>query len=214
MSAPRKIVVWGGSHARRIQRCLYQKLEKQNYCIIDRTFPGLSLSNMSSFPRREVLTLNKDDILIIQVGGNDTFQKGEFKIPRKNSNIFHLDTFLPNSEEYLKNLYSSLSDVLHGLKCRILIIDNPNRHLFCCSKHAKYKNIMIIQAAANKILRSCLKESAQVLSHIKVFGISCKVKRRPKLYAKLQPDSVHFEPELYERAAVYLIDNFIKRKGL
>lgn len=200
------ILCWGGSHQRRITKHLRELCINTNFMVYDKTIPGLSLSTLSSFPLREAKRLKEQDFLIIQVGGNDIFIRDHSlqKIPKKN-NIFHLEKFLPNSEEILSNLFVSLGKMIDGLICKILIIDNPFRHLFCCPTHSNFKNILRVQTSANKILHTILKEKAQTLSHFKVFGISCKEKRLPRRYASLQPDSVHFEDRYYRSAAEYLL---------
>ena len=60
--------------------------------------------------------------------------------------------FEPVNKEELLNIFEILNRKLQTLKCKVIILDNPIQHLFCCRKHI-FKRLFCYQVACNRLLR-------------------------------------------------------------
>jgi hypothetical protein len=130
----KKIVVIGSSHAKRLFLNLKDhRLLHDKYYVLNETIPG-STFGKTKFP--EYLTkLRKDDIVILQLFGNDWLKK-HIQITKEGKNkMFHLTKFDPVDVETVMNIYKLLEKIIKNLRCKILMVDNVFRHLECCEKH-------------------------------------------------------------------------------
>jgi hypothetical protein len=93
--------------------------------------------------------LTENDILILQLFGNDWLQK-YIKCTRKDkAKKFHLLKYVPVPQSKILEKYAHLKGMLSQLKCKIFFIDNIYRHLNCCSQHV-HKEIWKFWTTQNK----------------------------------------------------------------
>ena len=197
----KRVIVFGGSHAGALFKVLRQELSPLHFVVENRTIPGHILVNFSLFPKPE--ELKEEDWLIVFTGGNDVFKRNiEISKNSKGGKTIHLTECIAEDMSLLRERYEKLGEKLDSLKCRKLVIQNPYRHLHCCKLHnTKFPSIVATQKSANKCLAQCLQEKAIICCHLEIFGISCRVKRDSRKYAKLFSDTVHFVLKRYVIAA-------------
>jgi hypothetical protein len=205
----RKIVIIGSSHAKRLFLNLKDhRLLRKKYYILNETIPG-STFEKTKFPEY-LFKLKKDDIVILQLFGNDWLKKHIQITTEGRKKWFHLTKFEPVEVETVMNMYKILSKILEKLKCRVLMIDNIFRHLDCCEKH-QFQEVGPLWSEGNKALQICFKKFKNVtyIDHRKLLGFP---KRRIKVfpfYKTLLVDGVHLKPKLYKTMATNLVTQYI-----
>ena len=206
----RRLHVLGSSHAARILKAVTRNKQLTDTFLVSGTVrPGAKLSDLN-FPTQKLAGFSNSDILIIQLFGNELIKRN-IKIDYKNGQkTIHLTAFVPEPAWRILRAYSRLKELLEPLRCRILILDNPLRHIRCCMKHRKLlKGLHSFLEKQNKILAQ--KFGSRVLNHKKYLGMPSKKAYKLKNYLKLFSDSVHFKDNVYsdlvQRIAVkHLID--------
>jgi hypothetical protein len=150
--------------------------------------------------------LNEQDIVIFQLFGNDLFEKHIQidKIPKK---IIHLTKFVPIDGLVLRGKLLALKALLNELRCKIIVVDIPFRHVNCCQKH-RYSGLRKQITQANNLLKEVLTEYL-VLDHRKLLGVSINRVKKMTEYQMLLSDSVHFYNRYYDAMVVNVIKRFI-----
>lgn len=203
-----KIVIIGSSHAKRIFYALKKKEEiRKHFFILNEAKSG-SLYEQNTIPSY-VNKLTENDILILQLFGNDWLQK-YIKCTRKDkARKFHLLKFEPVPQSKIMAKYAHLKEILSRLKCKVLFIDNVYRHLNCCSQHI-HKEVWKFWTTKNKELSKYFtSQNVKVLDHRKLLSrfprknIVCK-----GFYVKQLVDDVHLRGYLYKN----LTETLIKRE--
>ncbi len=167
--------------------------------------PGATFSQLH-IPLNRLKSLNEQDVAIFQLFGNDLFEK-HIKIDRIPKKIIHLTEFRPINKLILRDRFLALKALLHELRCKIIVIDNPFRHLICCGKH-RYSGLIKHVKQANSLLKETLTEYL-VLDHNKLLGVSTNRIKRPTEYQVLLSDSVHFHSRYYDAIVVNVVERFI-----
>ncbi len=126
------------------------------------------------------------------------------RIPRK---IIHLTKFRPISKLILRGRLLALKALLDELRCKIIIIDLPFRHVNCCEIH-RYSGLRKQITQANNLLREVLTEYL-VLDHRKLLGVSTNRVKKLTEYQVLLSDSVHFYTRYYDAMVVNIVKRFI-----
>jgi hypothetical protein len=199
-----KIYVIGSSHAFKIFQSLQKipnleiSFELRNYTKPGSTVQKLHKPNSSEF--------TEQDIIIVQTSGNDLFEKRYVKVENfgKGRKIFHLEKFAPTSLTHRKNAILFLKEFLRETRsvAKVLVIDNPIRHGFCCIKH-QHKDTSFDQEIFNKRLKAELSELShvQVINHRKLLPYRHNKLKNYSFYNTLLKDSVHFKAYLYDNMA-------------
>ncbi len=144
--------------------------------------------------------------MIFQLFGNNLFEKHIQidKIPKK---IIHLTKFIPVNELVLRGKLLALKTLLNELRCKIIVVDIPFRHVNCCQKH-RYSGLRKQITQANNLLKEVLTEYL-VLDHRKLLGVSTNRVKKMTEYQVLLSDSVHFYSRYYDAMAANVIKRFI-----
>jgi len=186
----KNIFVIGSSHASKIVHAMKKNKDViENFNIIDFTKPGATFDKLT-MPNFD--HIKESDYVILQCFGNDLMDKNILIEKGSGKKIIHLLKFVPRPLEEIKNKFLALKNILEKVKCQYLIIDNPIRHLNCCSKH-KYRNLRHFQINANKLLKTIFKSNT--IEHSHLLGSRRQLR---KYYHKMFVDSVHFKPQWYE----------------
>ena len=191
----RTIHIFGSSHANRIYNSFIKQGLKNT--IVQKTVkPGAVVKDL---PIRNIQKLGSKDILIVQLFGNEIIHKNITVEKRPKGKTIHLTKFEPKSQQQILESYTYIYKVFKTVKAKIVIIDNPVRHLKCCSKHI-HTGLLTFQARQNKILKRFFQEYT-VLKHEHLIGY----KRFPVDYDQLFIDTVHLKEELYDEMVKKLI---------
>jgi hypothetical protein len=205
LTSPQRVIIFGGSNAKRIVPFLLELTKGKGIIVEDRTVSGHSLKNLKNLPKNT--EVREKDIIFILSGGNDVFEK-HIKIRRHFGKVKRicLTKCVPNPLCSIQKLYENLKEKLKELKCHKYVITNPYRYLYCCPEHydvSYFGNILSAQNAANSCLIKTLKEEAIILKVEKIIGLTCKEKRRG--YPNHMIDSVHLKQRFYLKAAQFLV---------
>jgi stalled ribosome alternative rescue factor ArfA len=155
-------------------------------------------------------TVKESDFLVVIPFGNDLHPR---KFVRFDGylKVFHLDKFVPYTEEYWNILFTKLHERLSDKNCKIIVIDNFYRH-FCCDAH-KHKGCLRYQTKINKNIQKYFENSSvKVVDHVLLLENPRIIKRNHLEYRKLQCDSVHFRD--YFANCKELAKNALKKKNL
>jgi hypothetical protein len=205
----RKIVIIGSSHAKRLFLNLKDhRLLRKKYYILNETVPG-STFEKTKFPEY-LFKLKKDDIVILQLFGNDWLKKHIQITTEGKKKMFHLTKFEPVEVKTVMNMYKILSKILEKLKCKVLMVDNIFRHLDCCEKH-QFQEVGPLWSEGNKALRICFKKFKNVtyIDHRKLLGFPKKRIKVFPFYKTLLVDGVHLKPKLYKTMATNLVTQYV-----
>jgi hypothetical protein len=201
LTTPQRVIIFGGSNAKRIVPFLLKLTKGKGIRVEDRTVSGHSLEDLGNFPKNT--EVRQKDFVFILSGGNDIFEK-HVKIHRRFGKVQRicLTKCVPNPLSSIQKLFENLKEKLKELKCHKHVITNPYRHLYCCPEHydvTYFGNILRAQNVANSCLIKTLKEAAIILKIEKIIGLNCKEKRRG--YPNHMIDSVHLKQKFYLKAA-------------
>ena len=187
----RRIHIVGASHAVRLRQALTLHTDnKRKYTVVSHAVPSKKYFDLI-WP--DFTTLEVGDVLVLILFGNDLFKNGY----RKYENVFHLEHFAPNTDEYFNirylDLKNRLSQVPAGVEVKI--VSSFYRH-FCCAKHThvgllKYFNFR------NRQLEQFKSENVMVLDHRYLVHSSFRKAKDTKIYRALQADAVHFRSYAY-----------------
>ncbi len=206
LGVKRKLFWAGSSHAHRLyQAALRNKDIKHRFENEAPVKPGATFPQLY-IPLNKLKLLNERDVAIFQLFGNDLCEKHIQidKVPRK---IIHLTKFRPVDELTLQNKFLGLRTLLDELRCKIIVIDIPFRHVNCCEKH-RYSGLRKHITLANNLLRKILTEYL-VLDHRKLLGISINRVKRLTEYQVLLSDTVHFYDRYYDAMVTNVVKRFI-----
>ena len=73
LTTPQRVIIFGGSNAKRIVPFLLKLTKGKGIRIEDRTVSGHSLKNLENLPKNT--EVRKKDFIFILSGGNDIFRK-------------------------------------------------------------------------------------------------------------------------------------------
>ena len=190
-----KLLVLGSSHAQRIFNAIQRSNLYKKYEILTCFKSGARIFDLDL---SIIAQLSKDDIVIIQLFGNEILKKA-IQIERRSNGgkTIHLTKFSPCPQEKIQQGYKKLLQALNSnqsiLSSNVFIIDNAIRHLNCCKNHV-FKGLFAFQAKQNKILARTFKKF-NVLDHRRLIGSKRSVKRS---YYEMFFDTVHFRSEVYD----------------
>jgi hypothetical protein len=191
-----KLVVLGSSHATRLlSKIKENEVLSARFNVIGNTKPGTTWYTLN-INYELLLDLTPSDVLIVQFLGNDLLKK--HLLITQNPKKFHLTRFEPKSEAYITNVRTKLKELLSQVKARIIIIDDPIRHLSCCPEHAaNCPDLLKFLRTKNKELKRFFSEYT-VLDHRKLFT-SKTYKQFDHLatYKSLFVDTVHLDLKYY-----------------
>jgi len=180
LTSPQRVIIFGGSNAKRIVPFLLELAKGKGIIVEDRTVSGHSLKDLKNLPKNT--EVREKDFIFILSGGNDVFEK-HIKIRRHFGKVKRicLTKCVPNPLSSIQKLYENLKEKLKELKCHKYVITNPYRYLYCCPEHydvSYFGNILRAQNAANSCLTKTLKAAAVIIKVEKIIGLSCKEKRK------------------------------------
>jgi hypothetical protein len=204
-----KFYLLGSSHAKRLLDSFVKCFPKETF--VDLTKSGAKVKDLV-LP--SLKNISRRDIWVLQLFGNDLFQKRYIEIERfkRGEKIIHLTQFAPVSKEQITQAYQKIYDFIKNLDCRVYLIDNPIRHIQCCKKHQDAR-IPTFQYKQNILLKRYFQDlgHVKVIDHRKLLHINIRQKKLKtnRIYAKLLQDSVHFKTRLYDVMAQKLMSNFI-----
>lgn len=196
METKQKLVIIGNSHATRLKfesvPEIIQKFDIFNYAKKGGSAKDLIFS-------KEIKNLSESDILCIWTFGNDFLEKNI--LVTHNPKKIHLTKFVPKSENEINGCFSYVANKLIGIRCQIIILDSPKRHLQCCTQHSHFANKVIrhyeLQNRKLRNLFTNLDVKIKVFQHQKLLGLSLKCVKNNFEYAKLLKDNVHFSETIY-----------------
>lgn len=199
---PRLIII-GASHAARLVKALKNpKLQdiEDHYDVFEITKPGSNIQDLiPDLP--DPTFLRKSDIVIAQLFGNSLFEK-HLKVERfqGGQKLFHLTKVVFRPVEKLEKEWCIARKYFDKCPARVLLIDNPYRHISCCEKHERGGLIPIFQKKMNKELtRYFQTPNITVLDHRHLSQFTRYVRRYHQQYRSHQPDAVHFVPQVYHK---------------
>lgn len=202
------LIFWGGSHAKRLVFKAKELKLNEKYNILDFTKPGARI--------KETLTPNfgiykETDTCFIQIFGNSAFKKNIKTTRDNNKKIIHLTKFEPQNSQVLRSEYEYLLEKVKNAKCKIVLIDNFYRHLFCCEEHHDQRTAPY-QRKLNIEMKKFFEDYPRIIfiEHLKYLNFSNRFLKNTRNYSKLLPDTVHFKPPIYTT----LLKNLIKTLGL
>ena len=191
-----KLVVLGASHATRLLSQIKEnEVLSSKYEIIGNTKPGATWYSLP-IDLELILDLQPQDVLIVQFLGNDLLKK--HLLITQNPTKFHLTQFEPKSEAYITNVRTKLKEMLSEVKARVIIIDDPIRHLSCCPEHAaNCPDLLKFLRTKNKELRRFFSEYT-VLDHRRLFtSKSFRQFDHLATYKSVFVDTVHLHMKYY-----------------
>jgi hypothetical protein len=195
----RSMHFYGASHAKRLFmegskiNSISTKYQMFNHCL-----PGSTILT-NPFPNFNHLT--SSDVLIIQITGNNLFQKDISFEKTSKGKIIHLNSFCPREQSFIDKENQRLKGKLENLlktpdkAPKVYLIDAIYRHLHCCKKHFD-KRILHFQQKQNSIFRKLFKDlspSLIVLNHLKCIKRKSRLLKRQHQLQKLTVDSVHLK---------------------
>lgn len=209
----RQLCIIGSSHASHLTKATFKsKLIQTKFNISNSCKPG-AVYTQTYFPMQYLLNLNQNDIIILQLFGND-LMKRNIKIEKTGyKKIIHLTCFQPNNEDYMLNLYKDLQNKLKNVKAKILLLDNNIRYAFCCNKHI-HKGLLMFQNKQNRIMRNYFeKTNIKVIRHEQIIQKAFKYKidyynKKRKEYFELFSDTVHYHQGIYPKIIQTLLDEY------
>ncbi len=80
LTTPQRVIIFGGSNAKRIVSFLLKLTKEKGIRVEDRTVSGHSLEDLGNFPKNT--EIREKDFIFILSGGNDIFEK-HIKIHRR-----------------------------------------------------------------------------------------------------------------------------------
>ena len=145
------VFIFGSSHAAWLKRSVLANNKiTSKYNILSEVKPGAKYLDLQ-FPT--ILdTFESNDILLIQLFGNNIMKRHTNVTWYNRVKTIHMFKFEPVNKEELLNIFEILNRKLQTLKCKVIILDNPIQHLFCCRKHI-FKQLFCYQVACNRLLR-------------------------------------------------------------
>jgi hypothetical protein len=109
--------------------------------------------------------------------------------------VFHLERFVPYPDDYWDNLLAQLQGRLAGKNCKIAVINNFYRHLYC-NAH-RHEGWLSYQTKINKKIQDFFENtSVKVIDHRLLLDNHRILKKNLARYRRLQSDAVHFRDYL------------------
>jgi len=193
-----KLVILGASHAKRLYlACLRNDKIQKKFELYDHTQPGATIRTLR-LQDNFIKELTSLDSIVIQFFGNDMLKR-HTHVSRK-PKIIHLTKFVPQTTEYMKKVYCEFKEKLHNCQAKIVIIDSPYRHLYCCKSH-QYPGLLKYLSRQNNLMRKELCPYL-VLDHRKIMAPDFRKYKCAKNYRKCLIDAVHLQPKCYDRWAM------------
>ena len=199
----RKLVILGSSHATRLHKSILANEDFANFEIIGNTRPGATFKSLK-IDLNLLYSLTSSDVLIVQFLGNDLLNK--FTKITYRPKIIHLLKFKPQSNRYVEYVRGQMKTLLESVKAKIIWIDDPYRHLYCCELHV-YPGLVSYLAKRNSELQEYFKDVCTVLDHRKIVNFTFRHLKEIKRYKRLLCDSVHLRPEYYDQWAQSIISH-------
>lgn len=202
-----KLVILGASHAKRLlEACKNNEEINSKFQVIGNVQSGATWQTLK-YKEEMLKQLKEEDTLVVQFLGNDLLVRNILITP--NPKIIHLTKFVPRPDSYVSAVRCLFKEKLATLKCKILIIDDPYRHLFCCESHV-YKGLVQYFAKRNAELKQVFSEY-QVIDHRNLMDLPFKKLKCIWYYSKLLEDTVHFKPVIYQAWARSLSERYLSR---
>jgi len=183
MSKP-KILVFGSSHAKRLfDAMLRDDNIRDEFELYSNVKSGATIQNFTvNYGLLE--SLSEDDFVIVNFLGNDWFE--------------------PKSFLEIATQFVWLGEVLERTRARVIILDNPLRHIRCCNRH-RYPGLIRFWRQKNHDMRIIYSNAGHtVLEHQSVLRLSRTEWRQMGNYATLFSDTVHFKPYVYCQIARFM----------
>jgi hypothetical protein len=199
-----RLVILGSSHATRLYNAIRENSQiTEKFEVLSNTKPGATFETLKiNFGL--IYSLTPRDYLCIQFLGNDLLKR-HIKIT-KNPKVIHLEKFIPQSNKNVHEKRESLRNILSIVQAKIYIIDDPLRHVNCCSVH-NHPGLMSYLHKRNKELKQYFGNSYEVLDHRKLINEPFRKLKCIFHYKKILVDAVHLRPEYYQQwaQAIFLL---------
>lgn len=198
----RTLAVFGTSHARRLASNLKEiKIVKDNFQLIEKTYPGKTFAQIR-FPR-ELYDLTEQDILIVQLFGNDAMSRKNIVFTQNPRKIV-CTKFETETLNEMNRIFLNAKVMFAKVKARVLFLDLIHRHLeFPQSK--PYWDLL------NKQIRICFSklENFLVIDHRQLLNWPRKLYKNKVRYSALLADNVHFKPHVYLTISKEIVSRYI-----
>ncbi len=205
MEQKQKLVILGSSHAKRLYHACKDNQEiTAKYQVIGNVQSGATWQTFR-FNDEMLKQLKEEDTLVVQFLGNDLLKRRIDITP--NPRVIHLTRFVPQPDSYMSIIRNKLKDKLSTLKCRILIIDDPYRHINCCEEHI-YTGLFKYFSQRNAELKRVFDEY-RVIDHRSLMSLPFKKLKCIAYYSSLLEDSVHFKPVIYQAWAQSILEKYL-----
>lgn len=199
------LFIVGASHSNRLFQALTSSVDpkiqqiKEKFKLVSVTRPGSTFRDLIPF-LPDPKSIQCQDILVCQLFGNNLF-KPHIRTQRlpHGQKVIHLEKAIPKDQE---GEWTLASEYLSKVPCKVLLINNPLRHLICQSHcHQLGPVVAIHQRKCNKRLKEFFShlQNVQVLDYMTLSGFSSFTKRHNRDIEKYSIDGVHLRPEVYER---------------
>jgi len=202
MSKPR-VLVFGSSHAKRLFDAMIRDDNfRDEFELYWNVKSGATIENFTvNYGLLE--SLSEDDFVIVNFLCNDWLHKNiEFTYtPQK---VIHLTKFEPKFFPEIATQIVWLGEVLERTRARVIILDNPLRHIRCCNWH-RYPGLIQFWRQKNHDMRTIFSNAGHtVLEHQSVMRLSRTEWRQMGNYTTLFSDTVHFKPYVYCQIARFM----------
>lgn len=200
-----KVHFVGSSHATRLANEAKKIPLLKDFDIVAHTRPGATFHGLTLDPK----LFSVSDTVIAQLFGNNLFKKRSIhrvKHPRK---VIHLCKFDPQDKNIVEAEMRAFETFVQQIPCKVLLIDNPHRHLRCCDAHHDPR-IVKYQQHQNAQLQQFFQSNPKVnvINHFWLLPGTRKNKKNNNFYASLLPDQVHFESHIYRAMLIKIKENF------
>jgi hypothetical protein len=199
LTPKRKCLIIGASHAKKLSKAIINNKEFTKQFDIFTSCQSGALSTDLDFPQI-LKEFTENDVVLILAFGNDIFVR--HTITTRTPFKIHLTKFEKVSETKLQQNFEYIKSKIKDLKCRVILLDNIYRHLYCCPEHV-HKGIAKYQVLVNQQIKSFF--GTQSINHLYLFDQQRKFRNRG-FYSTLLVDSVHFKEEYYSEIAKNLLN--------
>jgi hypothetical protein len=195
---------YGSSHAKKL--CFNARSLNKITNIYDIQECTKSGATINTLPFPNIQHLQSSDILVIQISGNSLFKRDIMFSNEKGKRTIHLKSFCPQEPEKIARENHILRSHLCTVNCKVLLIDNLYRHLFCCQTHFD-KRILYYQKKQNSLFKTFFSElrNVTVINHLKYLGKTSTWLNKNTNLRKLTIDSVHLKAQYYRRILIKIL---------
>lgn len=200
-----EIHILGASHAfLMFQELQADPLIKNKYNIICHARSGQNFQDFErTFDYKWLSELKNQDLIIIQLFGNDIFETGTHMVQLKPKKTIHLIDYKPTGLSYLAGLCEKTLTLLAGLEARVILVGHILRG-FCCDQH-KYPANLEYQEEIVRLIETFFAGRITVVNYLDLVEGDENTEVKPEEYLV---DGTHLTKEWYRKIVNKVIQEF------